>query len=73
MDFTYNKERDVAEIILIESGQVYGNEEEPGVVLFKDTMTDELCSIELLFFSKYPDVWGQSLLKLIERRILNEK
>ena len=54
-------ELDVVEIIFEESDDVYGTEQFPGVIEFRDTSTNKLCSVEILFFSQYPPVWQMSL------------
>lgn len=61
MRLIQNTELDTVEIVLEESKRVYGREEAPGVVLFRDTYTNKLCSVELLFYSEYPYVWNMSL------------
>ncbi len=63
MRIEHNKELDVIEIIFREplnDRSVYGSEDEPGVVVFRGTETDEIYSEE------YPDVWGKSLISLLQ-------
>lgn len=69
MRIEHNKELDVIEIIFREplnDRSVYGSEDEPGVVVFRGTETDEIYSIEILFSEEYPDVWGKSLISLLQ-------
>ena len=61
MKIVRDADLDVVEIIFEESDDVYGTEQFPGVIEFRDTITNKLCSVEILFFSKYPPVWQMSL------------
>ena len=61
MKIVRDADLDVVEIIFEDSDDVYGTEQFPGLIEFRDTRTNKLCSVEILFFSRYPPVWQMSL------------
>ena len=61
MKIVKDTELDVVEIIFKEADRVFGREEASGVVVFRDVATNEVCSIEILSFSEYPNLWHKSL------------
>jgi len=66
-DIKKESSRDVLDVLLMEVPEdrdVYGREDEPGVVVIRDTVTDVVYGLTILFYSKYSDVWKQSLVDL---------
>lgn len=59
--------RDVLDILLMaipEGRNVYGREDEAGVVVIRDTVTDVVYGVTIYGYSKYPDIWKKSLIDL---------
>lgn len=44
-----------------EENNTYGREEKPGVVVFRDTVTDAVCGVTIYGFSRYSEICKQSL------------
>ena len=66
---------DIVDVVFsdnLKGHRIYGQEEEPGVIIFRDIDSDELRSISLLYFSTYPNVWRESLIKLKLNYIADE-
>jgi hypothetical protein len=61
------KSGDVIDILFCDipvGRNVYGREDEPGVVVIRDTVTDFIYGVTIYGFSKYPDICKQSLIDL---------
>lgn len=61
------KTSDVIDVLLrdIPVGRnVYGREDEPGVVVIRDTLTDDIYGLTIYGFLKYPNICKQSLINL---------
>jgi|LSQX01.2.fsa_nt_gb hypothetical protein len=44
--------------------KVYGREEEPGVIVIRDTITNDIYGVTIHGYRKYPDICKQSLIDL---------
>lgn len=66
---------DVIDVLLQEVPEgrnVYGREDEPGVVVFRDTVTDDIYGLTIYGFSDYPEICKQSLIDLGFESIIDQ-